>query len=221
MSFAREVVLYAVGSPIVVDLEESLSCAGITLGAGIRNYDGECFLMEKSKIVDVENLTAELTTLPFLVPLFTPSNRQQAMQEARNAGFGAAHTLIDPSVRIPRSFIMGEGVYINVGCSLGATSALAEFVFINRGVCLGHHVNLAKFVSIGPGAVIGSLVEIGQGALIGAGAVVLPKIRIGANAIVGAGSVVTKHVPDNCVVVGNPARVTQEGIAGYGGAGVL
>ena len=143
------------------------------------------------------------------------------MLEARRAGFGPAYTLVDPSVRIPRSFVMGEGVYINVGCSLGAASALAEFVFINRGACLGHHARLATFVSVGPGAVIGSLVEIGHGTLIGAGAVVLPKIRIGANAIVGAGSVVTKDVPDNCVVVGNPARMTQEGIAGYGGAGVV
>ena len=221
MNPRAEVVLYAVGSPIVVDVEESLACAGGTLAAGIRNHAGDSFLLDATKVVDVANLTADITALPFLVPLFTPSNRQQAAMEARNAGFTSPYTLIDPSVRVPRSFVMGEGGYMNVGCSLGAASELAEFVFINRGVCLGHHARLAKFVSIGPGAVIGSLVQIGKGTLIGAGAVVLPKIRIGENAIVGAGAVVTKDVPGNCVVMGNPARVAKEGIAGYGGAGVV
>ena len=32
------------------------------------------------------------------------------------------------------------------------------------------------------------------------------------NAKVGAGSVVTKDVPDNCIVVGNPARVIKSRI---------
>ena len=32
---------------------------------------------------------------------------------------------------------------------------------------------------------------------------------IGENAVVGAGAVVTKDVPDNAVVVGNPARVIR------------
>lgn len=221
MNSVPEVVLYAVGSPIVVDVEESLACAGVSLAAAVRNQEGDSFLLEESKVVDAINLSAPFRALPYLVPLFTPSNRQKAVNEARAAGFGAAYTLIDPSVRVPRSFKAGEGVYINVGCSLGAASELAAFVFINRGVCLGHHARLGRFVSIGPGAVIGSLVEIGHGTLIGAGAVVLPKIRIGANAVIGAGSVVTKDVPDNCLVLGNPARIVKEGIAGYGGAGVV
>ena len=42
-----------------------------------------------------------------------------------------------------------------------------------------------------------------------ANALVFGGIRIGNNVTVGAGSVVTKDVPDNCVVVGNPARIIQ------------
>lgn len=221
MNAAREVVLYAVGSPIIVDVEESLACAGVTLAAAVRNHDGNSFLLEEAKIVDARNLTERIKLLPFLVPLFTPANRQKAVIEAQTAGFGKAYTLIDPGVRVPRSFAVGEGGYLNVGCSLGAASDLAEFVFINRGVCLGHHTRIAKFVSVGPGSVVGSLVEIGKGSLIGAGAIVLPQIRIGENAIVGAGAVVTKNVPDHCLVVGNPARVIKDGILGYGGAGVV
>ena len=221
MNAPFEVVLYAVGSPIVVDVEESLACAGVTLVAGVRNHEGKSFLIEEGKVVELINVTEKIRTLPFLVPLFTPSNRQKAVIEARTVGFAKPYTLIDPSVRIPRSFALGDGTYLNVGCCLGAASDLAEFVFLNRGVCLGHHARLAKFVSIGPGAVVGSLVQIGQGSFIGAGAVILPQIRIGENAVIGAGSVVTKDVPDHCLVVGNPARVVKEGILGYGGVGVV
>lgn len=38
---------------------------------------------------------------------------------------------------------------------------------------------------------------------------ILPGVTIGENAVVGAGAVVTKDVPDNAVVVGNPARVIK------------
>jgi len=43
-------------------------------------------------------------------------------------------------------------------------------------------------------------------ASIGSGSTILCGVCIGENAIVGAGSVVTHDVPDNAVVVGNPAR---------------
>lgn len=50
-------------------------------------------------------------------------------------------------------------------------------------------------------------VNIGSNCFIGWGAIVLPNITIGDNCIIGAGTVVTKNIPDNSVVVGNPAIV--------------
>ena len=50
-------------------------------------------------------------------------------------------------------------------------------------------------------------IDIGNDVFIGAGCIVLPNVKIGNKVIVGAGSIVTKDIPDNCVVVGNPARV--------------
>ena len=53
---------------------------------------------------------------------------------------------------------------------------------------------------------IGERCHIGAGAIIGAG------VRIGDGCIVAAGSVVLKDVPDNCIVMGNPARVVEQGL---------
>ena len=44
---------------------------------------------------------------------------------------------------------------------------------------------------------------------IAANAVVLGGVTIGDGAVIGAGSVVTKDIPDDCVAVGNPARVIR------------
>ncbi|MCF6794986.1 serine acetyltransferase [Bacillus sp. ET1] len=50
---------------------------------------------------------------------------------------------------------------------------------------------------------------IGNNVCIYAGAIVLGNITIGNNAEIGAGSVCIKDVPDNAIVVGNPARVVR------------
>ena len=42
---------------------------------------------------------------------------------------------------------------------------------------------------------------------VGANAVIIGDVHIGNNVKIGAGSVVTKSIPDNCVVVGNPAKI--------------
>lgn len=48
---------------------------------------------------------------------------------------------------------------------------------------------------------------IGNNVSLGANVTIIGGVHIGNNVTVGAGSVVVKDVPDNCVVVGNPARV--------------
>jgi serine O-acetyltransferase len=51
---------------------------------------------------------------------------------------------------------------------------------------------------------------IGDNVTVGANAVIIGDITIGNNVIIGAGSVVTKSIPDNCIVVGNPARILKQ-----------
>lgn len=50
-------------------------------------------------------------------------------------------------------------------------------------------------------------VEIGDDVFLGAGAIVMPGVKIGNRVVIGAGSVVTQDVPDDSVVVGNPAKI--------------
>ena len=50
---------------------------------------------------------------------------------------------------------------------------------------------------------------IGDNVFLGANVVVIGNVKIGNNVAVGAGSVVVKDIPDNSVVVGNPARIIK------------
>lgn len=214
------VVLFGTGSPILVDVEESLHRAGLVPAAGIRNRPGACHLSQDIRAVAAQEAGAELTALPFLVPLFTPAHRQIAAREARALGFTTPFTLIDPSTPAPRRLEIGEGGYVNAGCTLGGGLRIGAFVFLNRGASLGHHARLGAFVSIGPGVTIAGHVTLGDGVVVGTGAVILPEVTIGANAVIGAGSVVTKDVPAGCLALGHPARVVREGIGGYHGLAV-
>lgn len=75
----------------------------------------------------------------------------------------------------------------------------------------GHGVSIGENVTIGHSAIIHGC-SIGDNSLIGMGAIIMNGAQIGKNCIVGAGALVTQNtiVPDNSLVLGNPAKVKRE-----------
>lgn len=58
---------------------------------------------------------------------------------------------------------------------------------------------------------------IGNDCVIGINAIIMPGIHIGNQVVIGGGSVVTKDIPDNCIAVGNPAKVIKTGVQVHNG----
>lgn len=108
-----------------------------------------------------------------------------------------AHTLIENDVVIGNNVTVKSGVYIWDGITL------KDNVFI--GPCVTFTNDKKPRSKQYPDKFPKTVVE--EGASIGANATLLPGITIGKNALVGAGAVVTKNIPENAIVVGNPAVI--------------
>ncbi|MBQ3450313.1 MAG: sugar O-acetyltransferase [Synergistaceae bacterium] len=102
---------------------------------------------------------------------------------------------------------MGKNVFANHGLTVMSVGT----IIIEDGVMLGPEVGLftvnhePKNIRI----IMTKEIRIKRNAWIGARANILPGVTIGENAIIGTGSIVTHDIPDNCVAVGNPARIVK------------
>lgn len=215
ISLNNKIVIFGAGSSIVVDFEETCIRNHLYVEAIVKNYSDDSFAIASEKVIELNNFKNQLLNYPLVVALFTPGNRKFAVEQAKAHGANQFFSLIDQTAIVPKSLDVGKGVFVNGGVTIGGSAKLGSFSFVNRAVSLGHHIKLEEYVSIGPGVVTGGFVSIGKGSVIGTGAVILPGVSIGSNSVVAAGSVVTRDVPSNTLVMGNPAKIFKENIAGY------
>lgn len=128
--------------------------------------------------------------------------------------FLKTYNLKPVTITHPTSFIaynakIGEGCQVLAQAAVCAEVELGEQCIINTGATVDHECVLGKGVHIAPGAHLAGLVEVGDYSTIYTGATVIPRIKIGRRVVVGAGAVVLEDIPDNAIVVGNPARILK------------
>jgi len=117
---------------------------------------------------------------------------------------------IHPKSIIASTAILGKNIIVNAGAIIQPFARIANGVMVHSGVVVEHDNIIEDFVNLGPGVRLAGGVRVKKGAYIYTGACIIPKITIGVNSQVGAGAVVINDVPDNVIVVGNPARVLKK-----------
>jgi lipopolysaccharide O-acetyltransferase len=116
---------------------------------------------------------------------------------------------------------IGKNVQINDYCHFAATEHLhigddcliASRVFIcdhNHGRFDSDAEEFAPDVPPAKRPEPSNPINIGQRVWIGEGVIILPGVTIGNGAVIGGGAVVTRNIPENCVAVGNPAKVIKQ-----------
>jgi serine O-acetyltransferase len=103
--------------------------------------------------------------------------------------------------QIPNNTKIGKGLYIG---HFGT-------IIINEKVIIGEYCNLAPNITIGEtnrGKLKGCP-TIGDKVWIGTGSVIVGKITIGSNALIAPNSFVNFDVPNNSIVIGNPAKIIK------------
>ena len=118
--------------------------------------------------------------------------------------------IIDPSTIYSKEYSsIGKGVLMAPLSQLSPDVTIGNNCIILPNSFVGHDSILEDHVSIATNSVIGANVIVGTGCHIGSNATIREKINIGKFSLVGMGAVVTKDIPDNAIVVGNPARILR------------
>jgi acetyltransferase-like isoleucine patch superfamily enzyme len=146
---------------------------------------------------------------------------QGASTAVRTLGYRLVVKRVGRKVRIskgsvfscPRNLVIGNHVFMNVGCLLHAEGGLT----IGDGTEIGpysiiwttNHIFDDGQVPIRSQGERSAPVVIEAEVWLGAGVTILPGVTVGHGAVIGAGSVVTRDVPPLAVVAGNPARVIK------------
>jgi putative colanic acid biosynthesis acetyltransferase WcaB len=106
-------------------------------------------------------------------------------------------------IELPRKLTAGKGLIIYHGQAL----------VVNQGVVIGENCVLRNSVTIGhkklADGTFSKCPRLGNNVDVGANVCIIGDVTIGNNVIIGAGAVVIKNIPDNSVVVGNPARILE------------
>lgn len=120
------------------------------------------------------------------------------------------YSAIHPTAVIPEGFCsIGHGVILSALSQVGVDVEMKDHAMLFSNAYVAHNTVMEEFSHLATNAVVGSYCHVGKGVHVGMNAVVREKTKIGDYSLIGAGSVVLHDVPENCIVVGNPARILR------------
>jgi serine acetyltransferase len=103
-------------------------------------------------------------------------------------------------------WILGCDISDNTKIGAGLSIFHGQGLVVHSNVVIGNYCILRQNTTIGLSKKDGQCPVIGNHVDIGANSVIIGDVSIGDYVIIGAGSVVTKHIPNNSIFVGNPAK---------------
>ncbi len=170
------------------------------------NKNANKFTADKIDIISKEDLFEAYSNLDkVIIANGEPAVRQSIFNELHSKGL-SFDTLIDNTALVSPSAYIGEGSIICDFCSISSDVLINENVLVNRQSIIGHDIQVGKHAVISSTVNLGGAVRVGDGAYVAMGAQVREGLNIGSFSIISMGSIVQRDVPNDIIVMGNPAR---------------
>jgi len=118
-------------------------------------------------------------------------------------------TIIHPTASVSKMAKIGAGVVIFQNVTITSNVVIGCHNIILPNTVISHDGVIGDYTCVTGGVLISGNVTIGRLCYIGTNATIKDNIKIGNYCLVGMGSVVLHEIPDNTVVVGNPAKVLR------------
>lgn len=133
-------------------------------------------------------------------------NKQRMLEEMK----GKFKALIHPTATVSQYSKVGIGTVIMANAVVSSFANIGKSCIINTSSTVDHDCILLDGVHISPGANLAGAINVGECTWVGIGTQVKQLINIGNGVIIGAGSTVLKDIPNNHIVVGNPAKCIND-----------
>lgn len=116
-------------------------------------------------------------------------------------------TVVHPNASVSSLTQIGFNSLIMAGVVLTSNCLIGNHVCILPNTVIHHDSEIGDYSLVGSNVTVAGGSIVGNNCYIGSGSKIINGIEIGNETLVGLGSNVIRSVPQNCKVVGNPARI--------------
>lgn len=150
-----------------------------------------------------ERYTSE-SNVEFLISIGDPDGREKVYQMIYAAGYHFG-TFISKDSYVPPSCKIGAGTII-ISSRIGSLAVIGKNTMLGGQVAVGHDSVVGDHCVLVMQVFVGGHSILGNNLFIGAHAAMKDTISVGTHSVIAMGAVVLENVPENTVVLGNPAK---------------
>ena len=119
-------------------------------------------------------------------------------------------TIVHPTASVSRMATLGNGVVVLQHVTIANQASIGNHVIILPNSVISHDVIIADYSCITGGVCISGLVTMGRNCYLGTKSSIIGGVKIGNSCLIGMGAVIRHNVPENSVMVGNPAKLLRK-----------
>lgn len=170
--------------------------------------DNKNYIKDK-KVKSIEEFKKIKKKKFITISLQDPADKENIYKKLINFNY---FNLKHSSAILMKNSVVKEGYILYPFSIISSNTKIGKLFHLNYYSAVGHDCIIGDFVSFGPNVICCGNVKIKNNVLIGGGSIIRPgkinnKLVIGNNVTIAMGSVVFDSIPDNCTVMGNPAKV--------------